>query len=65
MPSRDPAEDLLGPLAVLLAGSVLVTQHWGAAVAIAVLGIATVAVRFTRRGQREHGIHQRTEFTDE
>ena len=39
--ARDPAEDLLGPLAVLLAGSVLVTQHWGAAVAVAVLGIAS------------------------
>jgi hypothetical protein len=63
--ARDPAEDLLGALAVLLAGSVLVTQHWGAAVAVAVLALATVAVRFARRGQRERDSHRHIDFSDE
>jgi hypothetical protein len=49
--ARAPTENLLGPLSLLLAGSVLVTQHWGAAAAAAPLAIAAVAVRFARQDE--------------
>jgi hypothetical protein len=42
------AEGLLGCLVTLLAGALLVTQHWGAAVAVALLAAAVVALRFAR-----------------
>jgi len=63
--ARGPAEDLLGPLAVLLAGSLLVTQHWGSAAAVAVLAVATVAVRFARPEERERGSERQAEIPDE
>jgi hypothetical protein len=46
--ARGRAESLLGCLVALLAGALLVTQHWGAAAAVAALAAAVVALRFAR-----------------
>jgi hypothetical protein len=46
--ARGRAESLLGCLVALLAGALMVTQHWGAAVAVAVVAVAIVALRFAR-----------------
>jgi hypothetical protein len=53
--ARGRDESLLGCLAILLAGALLLSQHWAVALAISLLGAAVVAVRWVRRAPPEEG----------